>query len=65
MCKYFLYHCNMVESCTVWEEPAVSAITLKEEAADYFETVELFNLLHRVPLTHTTGWYAAITLTTS
>ena len=33
----------MVESCTVSEEPAVSATTLKGEAADYFETVELFN----------------------
>ena len=40
----------MVESCTVSEEPAVSATTLKEEAADYFETVELFN--------QTTGCYA-------
>jgi hypothetical protein len=43
MCKYFLYHCNLVESCTVSEEPAVAATTVKGEAADYFETVELFN----------------------
>lgn len=33
----------MVESCTVSEEHAVSATTLKVEAADYFETVELSN----------------------
>jgi hypothetical protein len=31
------------------EEPSVSTTTLKMEAADYFETVELFN--------HTTEFY--------
>jgi len=33
----------MVERRTVSEEPAVSATTLKVEAADYFKTVEDFN----------------------